>query len=102
MAAWAGECLHFGSVSLALHLTAIVGACAQRFRHNTLCRHELGRRLAGFACVQLLPSRKMVWVPNREHSLLPFDENLERLGTPTLVREHCTLRGVLQQYEISC
>lgn len=55
----------------------------QRFRHNTLCRHELGRRLAGFACVQLLPSRKMVWVPNRGHSLLPFDENLERLGTPT-------------------
>ena len=77
-------------VSSALRLTASLGACEQRYRHNTLCRHELGRRLAGFACVQLLPSKKMVWVPNKEHSLLPFDENLERLGTPTVVRDYFT------------
>ena len=65
---------------------ASVGVCVQRFRHNTLCRHELGRRLAGFTCVQLLPGRQMVWVPNKEDALLPFDENLERLGMPTAVR----------------
>ena len=58
----------------------------QRYRHNTLCRHELGRRVAGFACVRLFPSGQIIWVPNKPHSLLPFEENLERLGKPTAVR----------------
>jgi hypothetical protein len=58
----------------------------QRYRHNTLCRHELGRRVAGFACVRLFPSGQIIWVPNKPHSLLPFEENLERLGNPTTVR----------------
>ena len=58
----------------------------QRYRHNTLCRHELGRRVAGFACVRLFPSGQIIWVPNKPQTLLPFEENLERLGKPTAVR----------------
>ena len=59
---------------------------AQRYRHNTLCRHELGRRVAGFACVRLFTTGQVEWVPNKPHALLPFEENLEQFGTPTLVR----------------
>ena len=58
----------------------------QRYRHNTLCRHELGRRVAGFACVRLFTTGQVEWVPNKPHALLPFEENLEQFGTPTLVR----------------
>ena len=38
------------------------------------------------ACVRLFTTGQVEWVPNKPHALLPFEENLEQFGTPTLVR----------------
>ena len=88
MAAWAGARLGTGTgIRIARKtLTLRFRLVVQRYRHNTLCRHELGRRVAGFACVRLFTTGQVEWVPNKPHALLPFEENLEQFGTPTLVR----------------
>lgn len=55
---------------------------AQLFKHTSLCRHEVGRRIAGFEMVEYFTSEPTTeWVKNRSTTLLPFEVNQERRFT---------------------
>lgn len=60
----------------------------QVYRHNSICRHERGRRLAGYVFVQLLSAaHRMMWIENDASSLLPFEDSTEQCWQPRQVSD---------------